>query len=102
LSPRKVTDLAVVGVAIILLKNWEGKCEDVRIAMGAVAPRALRGKKAEEALIGRKIDERLIREAAERAMKEATPITDIRGSDWYRREMVKILVERGLRQLCRS
>ncbi len=99
LSPRKLTDLAVVGIALILLRDREGKCEDVRIVMGAVAPKALRAKEAERSLTGKEVDERLIQEAAEKAMREASPITDVRGSDWYRREMVRTLVERGLRRI---
>lgn len=100
LSPRKLTDLAVVGVAIVLWGDRERKCEDLRITLGSVAPRAIRAKDAERTLIGNKVDERLIYETSEKAMKEASPITDIRGSDWYRREMVKVLIERGLRELC--
>lgn len=99
LSPRKLTDLAVVGMAIVLWKNQKAKCEDVRIVMGAVAPRAIRAKEAERTLIGNEIDECLVRTAAEKAMQEVTPITDVRGSDWYRREMVKVLLERGLKEL---
>lgn len=101
LSPRKFTDLAVVGIALLLLKGPGGKCEDVRIVMGAVAPKAIRAKEAERILTGKEVDERLIQEAAEKAMREASPITDVRGSDWYRREMIKALVERGLCRLCK-
>lgn len=101
LSPRKLTDLAVVGIALVFLRAQGSKCEDVRIVMGAVAPKAIRAKEAERCLTGKEVDERLILEAAEKAMQEASPITDVRGSDWYRRKMVKVLVERGLRKLCK-
>jgi CO/xanthine dehydrogenase FAD-binding subunit len=101
LSPRKLTDLAVVGVALIYWEDRGGRCEDVRIVMGAVGPKAIRAKEAEKSLVGKKLDELLLQEAAEKAMMETSPITDVRGSDWYRKAMVKVLVERGLRKLCR-
>jgi carbon-monoxide dehydrogenase medium subunit len=99
LGPRKLTDLAVVGVALILRIDRQSRCDDIRIVMGAVAPRAMRAREAERKLVGRIVDERLISEVAEKAREEAFPITDVRGSEWYRREMVKVLVERGLRKL---
>lgn len=71
-------------------------CEDARIAMGVVAPRPIRAKKAEEALKGRPISEALFEEVAEIAASESTPRDSIRGEAWYRREMVKVLVKRAI------
>lgn len=99
LSPRRLTDLAVVGIALRLRMDRQGRCDDIRIVMGSVAPTAIRARGAERKLAGRIIDEGLITKAAEKAMEEASPITDVRGSEWYRRQMVKVLTERGLRKL---
>jgi carbon-monoxide dehydrogenase medium subunit len=101
MSPRKLTDLAVVGIALILLREHGNRCKDIRIVMGAVAPKAVRALEAERCLIEKEMNEKLIREAAEKAVQAVSPITDVRGSDWYRREMVGVLVERELRKLCR-
>ncbi len=98
LGRRKSMDLAVVNVAVLLSFNLDtGICERARIALGAVAPTPIRAKGAERVLEGKSLDESIIRKAGEHAREECTPITDIRGSADYRREMVGVLVEKGIR-----
>ena len=92
-------DLAVVGVGIVLWLSADGTiCEDIRIALGAVAPMPIRAAKAEEIIRGQKLDNTLIGETATVASEETKPITDIRGSLEYRKEMVKVLTGRAIRQ----
>lgn len=82
-----------------ILKRLEEEqlvCEDVRIAMGVVAPRPMRAKKAEAALKGKVISEKLFQEIAEIAASESTPRDSIRGEAWYRRDMVKVLTKRAI------
>ena len=82
-----------------VLKRLEDEklvCEDVRIAMGVVAPRPIRAKKAEAALKGKGISEALFEEIAEIAASESTPRDSIRGEAWYRRDMVKVLTKRAI------
>ncbi|MDD3846484.1 MAG: xanthine dehydrogenase family protein subunit M [Syntrophorhabdaceae bacterium] len=82
-----------------VLKRFEDEglvCEDVRIAMGVVAPRPMRAKRAEEALKGKVISEDLFKEIGEIAASEAQPRDSIRGEAWYRRDMVKVLTERAI------
>jgi carbon-monoxide dehydrogenase medium subunit len=95
-SRRGGLDLAIVGVACLLVANKDSYCQRARIAMSAVAPTPVRAKQAETLLIGRKIIDDLIREVAEVASEEAQPISDIRGSASYRKEIIKILVKRSL------
>lgn len=71
------------------------RCEDVRIAMGVVAPRPIRAKKAEAALKGQVISDALLAQVSEIAASESSPRDSIRGEAWYRREMVKVLVRRA-------
>lgn len=97
LSPRAAMDCAVVGVAaVVTLEN--GKCKDCRIALGAVAPTPLRPRSAEDLLRGQPLDPALREKAGQAAMEEATPITDVRGSAEYRKEMVKVLTRRAVQQ----
>lgn len=99
LSPRRAMDLAVVGVGIVLWLSADGSsCTDIRIALGAVAPVPIRAIKAEEILRGQKLDNALIDETARVASEETKPITDIRGSVEYRKEMVQVLTQRGIQQ----
>lgn len=81
---------------LMRLKDEKLKCEDVRIAMGVVAPTPIRAKGAEEALKGKIISAELFEEAGEIAASEAQPRDSIRGEAWYRREMIKVLVKRAL------
>jgi CO/xanthine dehydrogenase FAD-binding subunit len=78
------------------LEDEELRCEDVRIALGVVAPRPMRARKAEAALQGKVISEKLFEEIAEIAAAEAQPRDSIRGEAWYRREMVKVLTKRAI------
>jgi carbon-monoxide dehydrogenase medium subunit len=74
----------------------ELRCEDARIAMGVVAPRPIRAKKAEAALKGKVISEKLLQEIGEIALSEASPRDSIRGEAWYRSEMIRVLVKRSI------
>jgi len=89
------SDLATVSVAAsVTLGAGDGVCQDVRIALGAVAPTAIRAKKAEQVLKGKKITDALLQQAGEVAATEAEPISDIYASDEYRLELIKVLVPR--------
>lgn len=96
---RQAMDLPILGIAArVTIKKEDDnlRCEDARIAMGVVAPKPIRAKKAEEALKGRIISEALLAEAGEIAASEATPRDSIRGEAWYRKEMVKVLTKRAI------
>lgn len=96
-SIRRAMDLALVGVAaVITLEN--GTCKDVKIVLGAVAPTPVRASKAEKVLKGKVLGDGLIEQAAKEAAGEARPISDIRSSLEYRREMVEVLTRRAVKQ----
>ena len=67
---------------------------DVRIAFGAVAPTPIRAARAEAALEGRTPDAATLEAAAQAALEDIHPISDVRASDWYRRELVHNLLKR--------
>lgn len=91
-------DLATVNVAVRLTMSADGICQDVRIALGAVAPTPVRAKAAESMLQGKKPQDELLEKVAEQASKEISPITDIRGSAQYRTTLSRVLVERALNE----
>jgi carbon-monoxide dehydrogenase medium subunit len=98
-SIRKAMDTAIVGVAVALtLDGSESRCTDVRIVLGAVAPSPMRARKAEERLRGREMDGISIAEAARLASQDCRPITDVRASADYRKEMIEVLTEAALRK----
>jgi carbon-monoxide dehydrogenase medium subunit len=92
---RRGADLAVVGVAAWVVVR--GKVlEDVKVALGAVAPTPIRAKEAEEILRGRKLDQELLEKSGQAAASEASPIDDIRSSADYRRELLAVLTKRAI------
>lgn len=94
LARRQGMDLATLGV---LVAHQPGKTTAPRIALAAVAPTPLRAREAEALLAQDGLSETSIMQAAELARLAASPISDVRGSAEYRREMVGILVARGLK-----
>jgi CO/xanthine dehydrogenase FAD-binding subunit len=101
LTPRRAMDLAIVGVAVVVIAE-DKLCNDIRIALGAVAPTPIRAKRAEGILKGQKFDEKAIEKVAQTAAEESKPIDDHRASAEYRREMVKVLTRRAINQAIRS
>jgi carbon-monoxide dehydrogenase medium subunit len=103
-SPRGPIDLAIVNITVLMTMEPDQKvCRDVKIVLGTVAPTPLRARKAENVLKGRKIDEALIDEAARMASNEANPRRgSIRGSFEYKKEMVRVLTARAIREVTAS
>jgi carbon-monoxide dehydrogenase medium subunit len=103
LAERKAMDLAFVGVAATVTLNGGGDAiEDVRIALGAVAPTVIRATDAEAILRGEPIDDARLGQAG-RAAREAThPISDQRASADYRLAMVDALTQRVVRRAVRA
>jgi CO/xanthine dehydrogenase FAD-binding subunit len=99
LARRKALSLPVLNVAtFIRLDSSFSAFEEVRMVVGPASPVPFRSKGAEALLMGSAVTEEVIRHAGERASQEASLRTSLRGGKEYRREMVKVLVERSLRQ----
>jgi aerobic carbon-monoxide dehydrogenase medium subunit len=94
---RKVGDFATAAVAVhVTFTN--GTVGRAGIALTGVGPRNLRARAAEEALAGETLDDEAIGEAARLAAEAAEPRDDVRGSADYKRNVVRVFVERGLRK----
>ena len=99
-SIRRAMDIALVGVAVALsFDNRTKVCSKARVAFGAVAPTPVRAKKTEGKLVGKKIEEFPLESVGETAAEEVDPISDVRGSAHYRREMIKELTMEAIRKL---
>lgn len=96
-SPRSTMDIATVGVAsVVSLAAHSDVCEEVRIALGAVAPTVIRARATEALLRGQRLDAEHLQQAARAAVEEASPIDDLRGTAHYRRAVIAPLVGRTL------
>jgi carbon-monoxide dehydrogenase medium subunit len=94
---RKAMEISVVCVAARLDLHADGRCVAARIALGAVAPTAIRVRAAEVLLEGAVPDEARITEAARLAAEATQPIDDVRASARFRRHLARVLTERALR-----
>lgn len=99
LGKRNALAVSIVSVAILLERGPTGVVSRARVALGAVAPTAIRSVSAESLLEGRALTGDSILEAARAASEEMSPISDIRATAEYRAHSAEILVGRALREL---
>jgi xanthine dehydrogenase FAD-binding subunit len=99
LGLREANAISIVDVAAVLLRKLgEYKFADARVALGAVAPTIVRAHKCEAALINRSLTEGDLWAASRLAAEEAAPISDIRASAEYRRNVTVSCVFQALHQ----
>lgn len=101
LGKRKADAISIVSVAMTI-KLKDSKVQRARIALGAVAPVAMRSPEAEGILLGEPLNHKVIAAAAEAAARESQPIDDFRASGEYRRQMVETLVTKGLSHISQT
>lgn len=94
-AAKTADDIAKVNAAVTVTVT-DKICKDARIALGSVAPTPIRVTEAEQALKGQKLDETMFARAAEAAADAVKPISDIRSTAKYRKEMVRVLVKDAL------
>jgi len=92
--PRTEMDIAVVGVGVSLTLGDDGVCKAARVALGAVAARALLAEDAAKAIIGTKLDEKALAKLAEAASAACRPIDDKRGTKEFRIKVAGVLARR--------
>ncbi|RUZ77863.1 hypothetical protein EN943_12535 [Mesorhizobium sp. M7A.F.Ca.US.006.01.1.1] len=90
-------DMAVINLAAVVDLAADGTCQKVRIALGTAGPVPFRVEEAEQFLVGKKIDDALIDTAAEICKRMANPVDYFRGSIDYKRHIIGVYVQRGLR-----
>jgi len=95
---RTSADLAKVNCAVRSLIT-DGKCIDVAIALGAVAPTPIRARRVEDALKGRDFDDNNLEEAAEKVAEDITPVSDVRSNEEYRTYISKVLIKGLLKEI---
>lgn len=95
-SSSSVVDKPSVGVSVrISLEAGRETCQLVRVVLGCVGPTPVRAQKAEALLAGKKLTSEVIEDAATMAAQECSPTDDLRGSELYKRAVVRTLVKRA-------
>ena len=93
-SSSSVVDKPCVGACVRLTLRSD-TLNTVRIALGCVAPTPLRARKAEEILSGKRFSAEILEQAAAAASQECSPTSDLRGSEKFKRGIVRVLVRRA-------
>lgn len=96
LGKRNGMSISIASVAAAIALGEDGKIGDVRIAMGSVAPTAVRCFEAEKMLIGESASKGLFKQAGQIVAEHISPIDDVRASASYRRSTASALVVQSL------
>jgi carbon-monoxide dehydrogenase medium subunit len=90
-------DWPCLGVAAFLARQ-NGRCKELRVALGGVA--------ATPVLIGglefagdQTLDQGVIDRLLELVDQQISPFSDLRGSEWYKRRMARLFVQKAIEQL---
>ena len=95
LEYRRQMEIAVVGAtAVVHLED--GRVQDARVAITALAPTIRRVRQAEAALAGGEGDTESLATAARAAAAASSPISDVRASERYRRAMAEVIARRAV------
>jgi carbon-monoxide dehydrogenase medium subunit len=95
---RKVGDFATAGVAAQLTVGRGDVCEQVRIGLTNVGPVPTEARQAGEVIRGKTLAPEAVRQAAQLAAEESQPNADVRGSEEYKRDLVRVLTTRALKR----
>jgi carbon-monoxide dehydrogenase medium subunit len=96
---RNAMEIDAVNMAVnITLEDDGTKIKDVKLVMGSVSPKPLVSEMIPGILKGKVLTEELIERAGEAAQSEAKPISDVRASAEYRRDVVGALARRLVKE----
>ena len=94
LEYRRAMEIAIVGAAAAVTLDGDA-IASVRVALTAVAPTILSVSDLDHC-VGKPVDEATLKAVAEAASEQASPISDLRASDRYRRKMIGVMARRAV------
>jgi CO/xanthine dehydrogenase FAD-binding subunit len=92
---RRHADFAIA-IAAVGLHLDDGECQQARVVIGGVEDRPTRATEAEEALVGVAVEGDVAARAAEAAVRDVTPVSDVHGSSRYRRQVAAVVIRRAI------
>jgi carbon-monoxide dehydrogenase medium subunit len=95
---RTEIDISLVNAAAGLQLDAHGRVKWARLALGAVADTPFRAGSVEALMTGRGLDQALLAEAGEEVIRQAKPISDLRASAEFRRELSRVLAGRAFEE----
>ena len=98
---REGMDYATVCAAVqMTLTN--GSCEDIRIALGGATLPSMRSKRAEEIIKGQSFTDNVVEKVAQAASEDAKTASDIYFSAEYKKELLKGIVKRAIKEVLKA
>jgi len=96
-STLSANDWPCLGVAAFLVKE-NGRCKELRLALGGVAatPLLIGGL---EFVQDQVLDQAVIDKVRDTVDEQISPFSDLRGSEWYKRRMARLFVNKAIAQL---
>jgi carbon-monoxide dehydrogenase medium subunit len=95
---RSSEDRPCVGMAVVVEVDPDGTCRDLRVVVGAVDETPQEIAEAEALARGQQLSDGLVEEISEAYASGIQPLSDLRGSDWYRKQLIRVLVRRGIQK----
>lgn len=99
LEYRRAMEIAVVGAAAWVELGSDGTVASARVALAAVAPTII--SVTDLNVAGKPVNDDLLAAVAAAASEQASPISDLRASDTYRRHTVGVMASRAFAAACR-
>jgi CO/xanthine dehydrogenase FAD-binding subunit len=99
LGSRRYLVISIVMVSVVLESAQDGRVTRAGVSVGACSEVAQRLPVLEKRLIGKKLSADLADIPSQSDLDALKPITDVRGTDVYRRDAALTLVRRALREL---
>jgi len=96
---RSSEDRPCVGMALALENQADGKCKNLRLVAGAVAETPQEIASAEGIAAGKQLTEDVIDEIADAYSTAIEPLSDLRGSAWYRKQIIRVMARRAMHQV---
>ena len=93
---RQAGDFGIVGAAVVVRLSADGECAACGIGLAGAGPAVVEAKRAEATVVGSRLDGQAIERACALAAEESSPIGDLRGTERYKREMVKVMTRRSM------
>ena len=96
---RSSEDRPCVGMAAVLETQADGTCKELRLVAGAVCEIPQENSAAEDRARGRRLTGAVIEEIAQAYADAIEPLSDLRGSAWYRKKIIHVLARRAMQQI---
>jgi aerobic carbon-monoxide dehydrogenase medium subunit len=96
---RSSEDRPCVGMAVVLENDSDGTCKDLRLVAGAVSeiPQEIVG--SETTARGKHLSDSMIEQIADAYSTAIEPLSDLRGSAWYRQQIIRVMARRAMQQV---